>query len=117
MTIRCDQVEVQISDMLPSWAISLDSVVPHAVLDNERTNDSHAIKDMVLILDLDVCDVFDVLLWKNHKVILQLPKRMFDCDAPVRFLRCYETCGRRSLNAGGGKQPRKVIGTVARVTV
>jgi len=80
------QVKVQVGDVLPSRTIRLDSVIPQPILNNQGSNNGQAIKDESLIIDRYICDVFDVLLWKNYEVILLLRQRVFDCYASVRFL-------------------------------
>ena len=78
-------MKVQVGHVLQTWAVRFDSITPQSVFDNKRSNDGQAIKNVLLIVDRYVRNVFDVLLRKYDEMKLRLSEWMLDRDAPVCF--------------------------------
>ena len=79
-------MKVQVGHVLQTWTVRLDSITPKSVLDDKGSNHGQAIKNMLLIVNRHIRNVFDVLLRKYDEMKLRLSEWMLDSDAPVCFL-------------------------------
>jgi hypothetical protein len=110
-------MKVQIGDVLQTRPVRFYSIAPKTVLYNKRPNDGQAIKDVLLIIDRNVGDVLEILLWKNDKMKSPPPEWMFDRDTPVCLLYNQWKCGSDLLNSGGSKQAGEIARPIAGVAV